>query len=329
MSENTNPGAGSRLQRLREFAADGAPPRTAVAHPLSAEALTAARAAHDAGLIEAVLVGPQPRLRALARDSGIAIDDLALIATEHSAASAAAAVTEVRAGRAAAVMKGSLHTDEFLRAVLARDNGLRTSRRASHVFVVDVPDFPRPLMITDAVVNVAPDLAQKRDICQNAIDLAHQLGIKQPRVALLAASETVNPIVATTVDAAALCKMADRGQITGALLDGPLAFDSAIDAESARIKGIDSSVAGRADILVVPDLETGNILVKQLTFMQRAAAAGIVLGTRAPVILTSRADSLETRLASCALAKLMLVSYPRDIWDTTLAPARAPVWSVD
>lgn len=294
----------SRFERLLAASAAHPPPRTAVAHPHSAEALGAAREAHDEGLIDALLVGPRARIEALAAGAGIRIDDLPLIDAEHSAQSAALAVAEVRAGRAQAVMKGSLHTDEFLRAVLDRDAGLRTARRASHVYLVDVPGFPRPLLITDAVVNVAPDLAQKRDICQNAIDLAHRLGIVEPRVAVLAAVETVNPAVATTVDAAALCKMADRGQIAGALLDGPLAFDTAIDADAARIKGLTSPVAGHADVLVVPDLETGNILVKQLTFMQRADAAGIVLGTRAPVVLTSRADSRHTRLASCALAKL-------------------------
>jgi phosphate acetyltransferase len=228
-----------------------------------------------------------------------------VIATEHSAASAAAAVALVRTCRADVLMKGSLHTDEFVRAVLARDSGLRTGRRASHVFVVDVPGFPRPLLVTDAVINIVPGLAEKADICQNAIDLAHRLGIARPRLALLAPIETVNPNIPSTLDAAALCKMADRGQISGGVLEGPLAFDSAIDEESARIKGLGTDVAGHADVLVVPDLDSGNILVKQLTFLMHADAAGIMLGTRVPVILTSRADSRYTRLASCALAKLL------------------------
>lgn len=285
-------------------------PRTAVAHPLSAEALGAAREAHDEGLIHAILVGPRERLDRLAAESGIRIDDLERVPTEHSVASAAAAVALVRAGKADAVMKGSLHTDEILHAVLDGATGLRTGRRASHVFVVDVPGFPRPLLVTDAVINIAPGLAEKADICQNAIELARRLGIERPRVALLAPVETVNPKIPSTLDAAALCKMADRGQITGGVLEGPLAFDAAIDLDSARIKGIHSPVGGAADILVAPDLDSGNILVKQLTFMMKADAAGIVLGTRVPVILTSRADSRASRLASCALGKLLAVRIP-------------------
>jgi phosphotransacetylase len=294
-----------RYRHLVAAAAALPPPRTAVAHPLSAEALGAAREAHDAGLIRAILVGPAARLGRLAAESGIRIDDLEQVPTEHSAASASAAVALVRAGKADAVMKGSLHTEEFLHAVLDGDAGLRTGRRASHVFVVDVPGFPRPLLVTDAVINIAPGLAEKADICQNAIELAQRLGIARPRVALLAPVETVNPKIPSTLDAAALCKMADRGQITGGVLEGPLALDSAIDPDSARIKGIHSPVGGAADILVAPDLDSGNILVKQLTFMMKADAAGIVLGTRVPVILTSRADSRYTRLASCALGKLL------------------------
>jgi phosphotransacetylase len=300
-----DPAPHAAYRRLLAATAHLPAPRTAVAHPLSADALRAARDAHDAGLIVAVLVGPGARLRALAAAQGIAIDDLEHIDTEHSVASAAAAVAMVRAGRADAVMKGSLHTDEFLHAVLDGTSGLRTARRASHVFVVDVPGFARPLLVTDAVINIAPGLAEKADICQNAIELAQRLGIQQPRLALLTPVETVNPKIPSTLDAAALCKMADRGQIVGGLLEGPLALDSAIDPESARVKGIDSPVAGHADVLVAPDLDSGNILVKQLTFMMRADAAGIVLGTRVPVILTSRADSLQTRLASCALGKLL------------------------
>jgi phosphotransacetylase len=278
---------------------------TVVAHPLSAEALAAAREAHDLGLISATLVGPRERLLKLAAETGIALDGLRLVDSQHSEDSARRAVAEVRAGRADALMKGSLHTDEFMHAVLDRETGLRTARRMSHVFVVDVPGFPRPLMVTDAVINIAPDLSTMADICRNAIDLAHRLGLARPRLALLGPVETVNPAIPSTLHAAALCKMAERGQIAGADLDGPLAFDSAIDPESARIKQISSPVAGQADILVAPDLDTGNVLVKQLTFMQHADAAGIVLGARVPVMLTSRADSHHTRLASCALGKLL------------------------
>ncbi len=292
-------------------ACKGLPPAsTVVAHPLSAESLAAAREAHDLGLIVATLVGPRERLLKLAVDSGIALDGLRLVDSQHSADSARRAVDEVRAGRADALMKGSLHTDEFMHAVLNRDIGLRTARRMTHVFVVDVPGFPRPLMVTDAVINIAPDLATMADICRNAIDLAHRLGQVRPRVALLGPVETVNPAIPSTLHAAALCKMAERGQITGADLDGPLAFDSAIDLESARIKQISSAVAGQADILVAPDLDTGNVLVKQLTFMQRADAAGIVLGARVPIMLTSRADSHHTRLASCALGTLLALRRP-------------------
>ncbi len=314
MSNQASPEQGQQLGFQRLYAAcESLPaPRTAVAHPCSIEALRAAREAHDEGLIHAILVAPPARLQQLAADSGVRIDDLEQIASEHSVASAAVAVALVRAGKADAVMKGSLHTDELLLAVLDRDLGLRTGRRASHVFVVEVPGFPRPLLVTDAVINIGPGLAEKADICQNAIELALLLGIAQPRLALLAPVETVNPKIPSTLDAAALCKMADRGQIVGGLLDGPLAFDSAIDADSARIKNLTSPVAGNADILVTPDLESGNIMVKQLTFMMRADAAGIVLGTRVPVILTSRADSQSTRLASCALGKLLAARMLRN-----------------
>jgi phosphate butyryltransferase len=220
----------------------------------------------------------------------------------HSHAAAEAAVALVRCGEAALLMKGSLHTDELLHAVLDRTKGLRTERRLSHVYLMDVPGHPRPLLVTDAAVNIAPDLAIKRDIIQNAIDLAHAMGIALPKVAILSAVETINPKLASTLDAAALCKMTDRGQITGGLVDGPLAFDNAISLEAAREKGIVSPVAGEADILVVPDLEAGNILAKQLTFLAGADAAGVVLGARVPIILTSRADAERTRLASCAVA---------------------------
>jgi len=226
----------------------------------------------------------------------------------HSHAAAEKAVLLAREGKVEALMKGSLHTDELMAAVTDRDSGLRTERRISHVFVLDIPSYPKPLMITDAAINIFPDLMAKRDICQNAIDLAHCLGIQQPKVAILSAVETVTTKIPSTLEAAALCKMAQRGQITGGLLDGPLAMDNAISEEAAHTKGIDSPVAGQADILLVPDLEAGNMLAKQLTFLAGAEAAGLVLGARLPVILTSRADSVRTRLASCAIAALYVAS---------------------
>jgi len=285
--------------------------RVAVAHPCNAEALQAAIESRDEGLIEPVLVGPRARIEAIAKDAGIALDGVEIVDAEHSHAAAAAAVLLAREGKVAAVMKGSLHTDELLHAVLDRDNGLRTARRVSHAFLMDVPNYPRPLLITDAAVNIAPTLADKADILQNAIDLMHRLGYAAPRVAILSAVETVNPSIASTIDAAALCKMVDRGQITGGIVDGPLAFDNAVNGEAARIKGIDSPVAGRADVLLVPDLESGNMLYKQLVYLADADAAGVVLGARVPIILTSRADSLRIRLASCALA-VVLASPPRN-----------------
>ncbi len=284
------------------------PVRMAVVHPCSAEALEAALEARDAGLIEPVMVGPEARIRALAKECSLNLSGIELIGTQHSHASADSAVALARTGQVAALMKGSLHTDELLHAVLAKDSGLRTERRISHVFVMEVPSYPRPLIITDAVVNINPTLAEKFDIVQNAINLAHRIGIPHPRVAILSAVETVNPAIASTLDAAALCKMAERGQITGGTLDGPLAFDSAVDPQAVRIKGIVSDVAGRADILVVPDIEAGNILVKQLTFLADADSAGIVLGARLPIVLTSRADSVRNRLASVALGVLLTQS---------------------
>lgn len=285
------------------------PVRMAVVHPCSAEAIEAMLEARDAGLIEPVLVGPEQRIRSLANENAMDLAGIQIVGTEHSHASADSAVALARAGRVAALIKGSLHTDELLHAVLARDSGLRTQRRLSHVFVMDVATYPRPLMITDAVVNIYPRLAEKCDIVQNAIDFAHRIGIREPRVAILSAVETVNPAIASTLDAAALCKMAERGQITGGKLDGPLAFDNAIDPHAAQIKGIVSDVAGRADILVVPDVEAGNMLVKQLTFLADADSAGIVLGARVPIVLTSRADSVRNRLASIALG--VLLTQPR------------------
>jgi len=281
------------------------PVETAVAHPCDATALEAAILAARQGLIIPILVGPEAKIRAAAEAAGVDISGLRLERTPHSHAAAARAVALVRAGEARLLMKGSLHTDELMHEVLARDTGLRTARRVSHVYLMDVPRYPRPLMITDAAINIAPTLDDKRDIVQNAIDLAHILGIAQPRVAILSAVETVSSKLQSTLDAAALCKMADRGQITGALLDGPLGFDNAISPEAAAEKCIVSTVAGCADILLVPDLVAGNLLAKQLTFLAGADAAGVVVGARAPIILTSRADSETARIASCAIAVLM------------------------
>jgi phosphotransacetylase len=284
--------------------------RVAVAHPCNAEALQAAIDARDEDLIVPVLVGPAARIVALAGEIGVVLDGIEVVDAEHSHAAAATAVRLAREGKVAAIMKGSLHTDELLHAVLDRECGLRTERRVSHAFLMDVPKYPRPLLITDAAVNIAPTLADKADILQNALDLMHRLGYEAPRVAILSAVETVNPAIGSTIEAAALCKMVDRGQITGGIVDGPLAFDNAVNAEAARIKGIVSPVAGRADVLLVPDLESGNMLYKQLVYLAGADAAGVVLGARVPVILTSRADSLRIRLASCALA-VVLASPPR------------------
>ena len=282
-----------------------APVRMAVVHPCSADALDAVFEARAEKLMQPVLVGPRARIAALAQQRGLDIGGIEIVPTEHSHASAEAAVALVRSGGASALMKGSLHSDELLHAVLDKDTGLRTERRLSHAFVLDVPTYPRPLMITDAAVNIYPTLADKRDIVQNAIDLAHAIGIAAPKVAILSAVETVNPEIRSTLDAAALCKMADRGQISGGVLDGPLAFDNAVSMEAARIKEINSPVAGQADILVVPDLEAGNMLVKQLTFLAGADAAGIVLGARVPIVFPSRADSVRNRLASVALGVLL------------------------
>jgi phosphotransacetylase len=249
-----------------------------------------------------VLVGPQDRIRQLAETLNIDITPYELVDTPHSHASAAEAVALCRAGRTEALMKGSLHTDEFMSAIVKKETGLRTAARISHVFILDVPTYPRPLFLTDAAISIYPTLEDKIHIVKNAVGLAHSLGIERPKVAILSAVETINPKIPSTLEAASLCKMADRGQITGALLDGPLAFDNAISKEAAMIKGITSEVAGEADIFVVPDLEAGNMLAKQLTYLIDADAAGIVLGARVPVILTSRADSPRARLASCAVA---------------------------
>ena len=282
-----------------------APTPTAVCHPSDASSLEAIFEAAEAGLIAPILVGPEAKLRAAADAAGRDIDGLPSVFSEHSHDSAAKAVALVRSGRAQLLMKGALHTDELMHAVMDPNLGLRTGRRVSHVYMVSTPAYPRPLLITDAAINIAPDLDAKRDIVQNAIDLAHILGIASPRVAILSAVETVTSKIPSTLDAAALCKMADRGQITGGRLDGPLAFDNAVNLDAAADKAIVSEVAGQADILVVPDLVSGNILAKLLIYLTGADAAGVVMGSRAPIILTSRADSKATRIASCAVAVLL------------------------
>jgi phosphate acetyltransferase len=282
---------------------------TAVAYPCEETALAGAVEAGEAGLIIPILVGPAAEIRALARKKGIDLGAMEIIDVADSRASAAQAVELVRLGKAELLMKGSLHTDELLGAVVAREKGLRTGRRLSHVFIMDIPTYHKVVMVTDAAINIAPTLEDKLDICQNAIDLAIVLGVAKPKLAILAAVETVNSKMPATLDAAALCKMADRGQITGGILDGPMAFDNAISKEAARIKGIRSEVAGDPDILLAPDLEAGNILAKQLTFLANADSAGLVLGARVPVILTSRADSVRARMASCAVA--MLAAHDR------------------
>ncbi len=284
---------------------------TAVAHPCEETALTGVMEAGARGLIRPILVGPVARIRDIAGRHGINLGSVELVDTPHSHASAMRAVELVREGRAELLMKGSLHSDELLGAILARDTGLRTSRRLSHVFIMDIPTYHKVLLVTDAVINIAPTLEEKADICQNAIDLAISLGIAWPKVAILAAVETVTSKMPATVDAAALCKMADRRQITGGILDGPLAFDNAISKEAARVKGIESSVAGDPDILLAPNLEAGNILAKQLTFLANADSAGLVLGARVPIILTSRADNVRAWIDSCAIATLVVYDQRR------------------
>jgi len=280
------------------------PVPTAVAHPCEKTALSGAIEAAEKGLIQPILVGPGAKIEAVAKASGIDLSKFQVVDTPHSQASAAKAVALVREGKAELLMKGSLHTDELMSAIVARDGGLRTGRRISHVFIMDVPTYHKVLIVTDGAINIAPLLEDKADICQNAIDLAVALGLEMPRVAILAAVETVTSKMPATLDAAALCNMAERGQITGGILDGPLAFDNAISKKAARIKGIRSDVAGDPDILLAPDLEAGNILAKQLTFLANADSAGLVLGAKVPVILTSRADGVRARTASCAVAAL-------------------------
>lgn len=294
------------LQALVQLAKARGPARVAVAYPCDASSLGAALQAHQAGLITPVLVGPAARIQAVADAEGLDLSNIELHDTpDNPRATAAKAAALCGEGKAAVLMKGSLHSDDLLGAAVSRDAGLRGSRRASHVFVMDVPGYSRPLLLTDCVVNIAPTLAEKRDIAQNAIDLARAIGIKLPHVAILSAVETVNLAMPSTLDAAALCKMADRGQITGGVLDGPLALDNAISAESARNKGILSAVAGRPDVLLMPGLETGNVAYKLLVYLAGAQCAGLVLGMRVPIVLTSRSDSVASRIASCALAVLM------------------------
>jgi phosphate acetyltransferase len=295
----------AKYQRLIDYCKTIPPTPTAVVHPCDQNSLEGAMEAARLGLITPILVGPRERIVAVAKAGDIDITLTEIVDAPFSHAAAEAAVQLVREGKAEALMKGSLHTDELMAAVVKRDTGLRTARRVSHCFVMDVPDHEETLIISDAAINIAPTLEDKVDILQNAIDLAHALLFQEVRVAILSAMETVNPKVPSTVEAAALCKMVDRHQITGAVVDGPLALDNAIDLEAARIKKIDSPVAGRANVLLVPDLEAGNMLAKSLSFLAGADAAGIVLGARVPIILTSRADSVMTRLASCAVAVMV------------------------
>ena len=290
---------------------------TAVAHPCEQTALEGAIEAGRLGLIVPILVGPASRIEAIAAEHGIELGTTRIVDAPHSHGAAAKAVEMVRRGEAEILMKGSLHTDELLGAVVAKETGLRTGRRISHAFIMDVPTYHKVLIVTDAAINIAPTLEDKVHICQNAIDLASSLGLARPKVAILAAVETVNSKMQATLDAAALCKMADRGQITGGILDGPLAFDNAISKEAARIKGINSPVSGDPDILLVPDLESGNILAKQLSFLANADSAGIVLGARVPIILTSRADSVRSRIASCGVAMLAAHARRRNLQAVT------------
>jgi len=290
-----------------------APIATAVAHPCEASALAGAIDAAKLGLIFPILVGPREKIAAIAKAGGIDIGKFQVVEAPHSQAAAVKAVELLREGKAELLMKGSLHTDELMGAVVSREGGLRTGRRISHVFVMDIPTYHKVLIITDGAINIAPNLEDKADICQNAIDLAVSLGLKEPKVAILAAVETVNSKMPATLDAAALCKMAERGQIKNAKLDGPLAFDNAISKQAAQTKGIVSDVAGDPDILLAPDLETGNMLAKQLTFLANADSAGLVLGAKVPIILTSRADSVRSRIASCGVAMLAAHSRRKQI----------------
>lgn len=295
---------GAAHDRLLEKAREYPPLETAIVHPCDAVSLEGAIRCRDIGIMEPILVGPEQRIKAASEEAGVALEGINIVDTPHSHASAEVAVQLVREGRANALMKGAIHTDEIMSAVVSKSSGLRGERRMSHVYVMDVPTYDKPLLITDAAINITPDLQDKADIVQNAIDLALAMGIDTPKVAILAAVETISAQMNSTVDAAALCKMADRGQITGGALDGPLAFDNAISPRAAKTKQIVSDVAGHADILIAPDLEAGNMIAKQLMYLAGAEAAGIVLGAQVPIILTSRADDLRTRLASAAVAVL-------------------------
>ncbi len=291
-----------RYDRLIDSCAPVSPLRTAVIHPCDRDSLSGAIQAAQAHLLEPLLIGPVARIQSAAENAGLDLSPFKIIPAEHSHHAAEIGVAMALSGEADALMKGSLHTDEIMGQVVKKNGGLRTERRISHVFLMDIPDFCRPLLITDAAINIAPTLATKVDICQNAIDLAISMGISNPKVAILSAVETVNPEMQSTLDAAALSKMAERGQIVGGIIDGPLAYDNAVSVEAAKTKGIKSLVAGHADILVAPDLESGNMLAKQLTWQAHADGAGIVLGAKVPIILTSRSDNTRTRLASVAVA---------------------------
>lgn len=303
----------SKYDRLIAEAKRTTAAKAIVVHPCDETSLRGAVEAAATGLISATLVGPAAKINNVAREHNLDIGKCELVDVAHSDAAASKAVELIRAGQGELLMKGSLHTDELMRPVTASATGLRTERRISHVFIMDVPTYPETLFITDAAINIFPDLDAKRDIVQNAIDLFTQIGLGKPRVAILSAVETVTTKIPSTIDAAALCKMADRGQITGAILDGPLAFDNAIDPEAARIKGIHSPVAGRAQILVVPDLEAGNMLAKNLVYLSKADSAGLVLGARVPIVLTSRADSVRSRMASCAAAVLYAAARRKSV----------------
>jgi phosphate acetyltransferase len=316
--ETPKPVAHDKYQRLVKTAQTRSTIKVAVAHPCDDVSLEAAVEAARLQLIEPILVGPEERIRRVAERAGLDIGGMEIVNAEHSDDSAAKAVELVTSGRVEALMKGSLHTDELMGAVVSRQAGIRTARRISHCFIMDVPDHADALIITDAAINIAPTLDDKVDIVQNAIDLAHAMGVPEIRVAILSAVESVTAKVPSTIEAAALCKMAERGQITGAFLDGPFALDNAISPQAASIKKIISPVAGRANVLVVPDLEAGNMLAKSLSFLAQADAAGIVLGARVPIILTSRADTLLTRLASCAVAVLIAAARRKSASDSIL-----------
>ncbi len=306
-----NPGA--QLQRLVKMTENFDPIRMAIVHPVDRNSLMGGIEAARARLIIPVLFGPREKIEAVAKQEGIDISTYEVIDTEHSHEAAEKAVAMARSGEVDALMKGSLHTDELMGATVRTGTGIKTARRMSHVFVIDVPHYPRPILVSDAAINIDPSLQEKADIVQNSIELAHALGIDNPRVALLSAVETVNSKMRSTLEAAAICKMADRKQITGGTIDGPLAFDNAVSEEAARIKGIESPVAGRADILIAPDLEAGNMVAKQLEYMAEAQSCGIVLGARVPIALTSRADSVLSRMASCALALLLVRNRKKQI----------------